>query len=115
MNRREVCYKSAAEDPNSKAPPELTTVNWRDAPVNQPENQLIGSQYESNPVEADMVITEPRQLGVRRHRSPTRRDAPAAGGRRVRPLLPGARACPTTSRSWPTHRSCAAAVPAMPT
>ena len=27
--------------------------------MNQPENQLIGSQYESNPVEADMVITSP--------------------------------------------------------
>jgi hypothetical protein len=58
-NRREVCYKSAAEDPDSRANPELTTVNWRDAPVNEPENQLIGSQYESNPVEADMVITNP--------------------------------------------------------
>jgi hypothetical protein len=59
VNRRQVCYKSAAEDPDSKSTPELTTVNWRDAPVNQPENQLIGSQYESNPVEADMVITNP--------------------------------------------------------
>jgi hypothetical protein len=28
-------------------------------PLNNPENQLIGSQYESNPVEADMVITAP--------------------------------------------------------
>jgi hypothetical protein len=58
-DRREVCYKSAAEDPLSSASPELTTVNWRDAPLNRPENQLIGSQYESNPVQADMVITEP--------------------------------------------------------
>jgi hypothetical protein len=58
-NRREVCYKSAAEDPISQTNPALTTVNWRDAPLNDPENQLIGSQYESNPVEADMVITAP--------------------------------------------------------
>jgi hypothetical protein len=58
-NRREICYKSAAEDPMSRSNPELTTVNWRDAPLNRPENQLIGSQYESNPVQADMIITEP--------------------------------------------------------
>jgi hypothetical protein len=58
-NRREICYKSAAEDPLSRTNPALTTVNWRDAPLNRPENQLIGSQYESNPVQADMVIAEP--------------------------------------------------------
>ena len=58
-NRRQICYKSAAEDPLSRTSPDLTTVNWRDAPVNRPENQLMGSQYESNPVQADMIITEP--------------------------------------------------------
>lgn len=58
-DRRQICYKSAAEDPLSRTNPELTTVNWRDAPVNRPENQLLGSQYECNPVHADMVITEP--------------------------------------------------------
>lgn len=57
--RHEVCYKSASEDPLSRTSPELTTVNWRDPPVNRPENQLIGNQYESNPVLADMVITQP--------------------------------------------------------
>ena len=58
-NRRQICYKSAADDPLSSTSPELTTVNWRDGPLNRPENQLIGSQYESNPVQADMVITQP--------------------------------------------------------
>jgi len=55
--RHEVCYKSASEDPLARSSPELTTVNWRDPPVNRPENQLIGNQYESNPVLADMVIS----------------------------------------------------------
>jgi hypothetical protein len=58
-DRHEVCYKSAAEDPMSRTVPELTTVNWRDAPVRRPENRLLGGQYECNPVSADMVITRP--------------------------------------------------------
>ena len=58
-NRQEICYKSAAEDPLSRTNPALTTVNWRDAPLNRPENQLIGSQYENNPVQVPMIITEP--------------------------------------------------------
>jgi hypothetical protein len=58
-DRHEICYKSAAEDPISVTAPELTTVNWRDAPVGRPENRLLGGQYECNPVSADMVITRP--------------------------------------------------------
>jgi hypothetical protein len=58
-NRHEVCYKSAAEDPMRRINPALTTVNWRDAPVSRPESELIGQQYESNPVLADMVIADP--------------------------------------------------------
>jgi len=58
-DRHQVCYKSASEDPLSAADPTLTTVNWRDAPINRPENQLIGNQYESNPVSADLLVTNP--------------------------------------------------------
>jgi hypothetical protein len=57
--RHQVCYKSAAEDPMSRLNPVLATVNWRDAPVSRPEAQLIGEQYECNPVSVDMVITRP--------------------------------------------------------
>ena len=35
-NRLQVCYKSATEDPMAQQTPELTTVNWGQAPVNQP-------------------------------------------------------------------------------
>ena len=59
VDRHEVCYKSANEDPIRNTNPELTTVNWRDAPVGRPENRLLGGQYECNPVSADMVITHP--------------------------------------------------------
>ena len=57
-NRLEVCYKSAAEDPLALQQPELTTVNWDQAPVNQPESTLIGSMYQSVHAKADMVVTD---------------------------------------------------------
>jgi hypothetical protein len=58
-NRHEVCYKSATEDPIHATSPALTTVNWREAPVSRPESEMIGQQYECNPVNADMVIVDP--------------------------------------------------------
>ncbi|HMG27957.1 MAG TPA: N,N-dimethylformamidase beta subunit family domain-containing protein, partial [Acidimicrobiia bacterium] len=57
--RHQVCYKSAREDPMRASDASLVTVNWRDAPVNRPEDAMIGQQYECNPVSADMVITDP--------------------------------------------------------
>ena len=57
-NRLEVCYKDAAEDPLAREQPELTTVNWDQAPVNQPESTLIGSMYQSVHAKADMVVTD---------------------------------------------------------
>jgi hypothetical protein len=57
-NRLEVCYKDAAEDPLAREQPELTTVNWNQAPVNQPESTLIGAMYQSVRAKADMVVTD---------------------------------------------------------
>jgi N,N-dimethylformamidase beta subunit-like, C-terminal len=57
-NRLEVCYKSAAEDPLAATQPELTTVNWNQAPVNQPESTLIGDMYQSVGAKAALVITD---------------------------------------------------------
>ena len=57
-NRLEVCYKDAAEDPLAREQPELTTVNWAQAPVGQPESTLIGSMYQSVHAKADMVVTD---------------------------------------------------------
>jgi hypothetical protein len=58
-DRHQVCYKSANEDPMRKVDPSVVTVNWRDAPVNRPENAMIGQQYKCNPVRDDMVIVAP--------------------------------------------------------
>jgi uncharacterized membrane protein len=46
-----VCYRDASIDPNPD--PTLKTVNWRDDPVNRPEQVLVGVQYTSQvPVNA---------------------------------------------------------------
>jgi hypothetical protein len=57
-NRLQVCYKDAAEDPLAHQQPELTTVNWNQAPVDQPESTLIGAMYQSVGAKADMVVTD---------------------------------------------------------
>jgi hypothetical protein len=45
MDRTEVCYKSAAEDPLSTIEPKLTTVNWQSPPVSEPESTLVGATF----------------------------------------------------------------------
>lgn len=45
LDREEVCYKSALLDPLATVDPQEATVRWRDAPVNQPENALLGEMY----------------------------------------------------------------------
>ena len=57
-NRLEVCYKDAAEDPLANEQPALTTVDWNQAPVNQPESTLIGAMYQSVGAKADLVVTD---------------------------------------------------------
>jgi hypothetical protein len=57
-NRLQVCYKDAAEDPLARENPPLTTVNWDQAPVDDPESTLIGSMYQSVRAKADMVVTD---------------------------------------------------------
>ncbi len=47
-NRVIVCYKDAALDPMAATDPSVTTVPFRDPPVNQPENALLGVMYESD-------------------------------------------------------------------
>ena len=57
-NRLQVCYKDAAEDPIASEQPALTTVNWDQAPVNNPESNLIGSMYQSVGAKADIMVTD---------------------------------------------------------
>lgn len=57
-DRRQINYRSTA-DPISRTDPKLTTVNWPDPPVDEPESTLIGDMYKCNPVRADLVVTDP--------------------------------------------------------
>jgi hypothetical protein len=57
-NRLQVCYKDASEDPLAATDPSLTTVNWIQPPLNQPESTMIGSMYQSVGAVADMVVTD---------------------------------------------------------
>lgn len=56
-----VCYKSdrVTEDPMYTANPRLATTRFRDAPVNRPENQLVGVMSDGSHVETpqDWVVT----------------------------------------------------------
>ena len=58
-DRMEIDYKSATEDPLNGHDNADVTVDWRDAPNNMPESIIIGDFYQCNPVQADMVITDP--------------------------------------------------------
>lgn len=44
-NRTMVCYKSVSEEPMNQVNPERVTINWKDAPVNRPENQMTGVSF----------------------------------------------------------------------
>jgi hypothetical protein len=57
-NRLQVCFTDATEDPIVAQDPSLTTVNWDQAPVNDPECTMIGSMYQSVGAVADMVVTD---------------------------------------------------------
>jgi hypothetical protein len=60
-NRVVVCYRDAALDPNPN--PALKTVNWRESPVNRPEQALVGVQYtnqvpqDAQGIHASYVVT----------------------------------------------------------
>jgi hypothetical protein len=62
-NRTIVCYKSALTDPLAGDPDpgkrQLTTTRFRDAPVNRPEDALIGVMYDKALARADIVVQEP--------------------------------------------------------
>ncbi len=59
-HRQQVNYRVAKDDPLLLTDPSEVTVNWRVAPSSDPESSLIGDYYESNPVDASMVIVNAR-------------------------------------------------------
>jgi hypothetical protein len=67
-----ICYKTSwQQDPMWPSRPDLVTSDWREPPHQDPESSLIGTLYESNPVDAAYVVASPdawmfRGTGVRK-------------------------------------------------
>jgi hypothetical protein len=57
-NRLEIDYKRLS-DPLYRIDNSEVTVDWREPPVPRPESTLTGVYYECNPVDADLVVTDP--------------------------------------------------------
>ena len=62
--RRVVCYKDAAEDPLLGVNNADVTADWPSGPNPRPESILIGNMYQSNPVDAPLVLTAPQAWGL---------------------------------------------------
>ena len=56
--RHEVNYRTMS-DPAAKTDPKAATIQWRLAPLNLPEAQIVGVQYACSPVSADLRIVDP--------------------------------------------------------
>ncbi len=54
--RQLVNYRTADDDPMTAQDPTQSTVQWRNAPLNQPESELIGVQYFAAGVTASMRL-----------------------------------------------------------
>jgi hypothetical protein len=79
-NRVIVGYKDAGADPYScHSDSHLVTTQFRQAPVCRPEEQMKGSQYILDPVDADMIVTDASHWVFR--------DTGLANGSRLRGLL----------------------------
>ncbi|HXQ62444.1 MAG TPA: N,N-dimethylformamidase beta subunit family domain-containing protein [Acidimicrobiales bacterium] len=60
VDRLQVCYKSAAEDPLSGTDDAVVTgPAWSAPPTSWPESQLIGSMYQDVGADADLVVADP--------------------------------------------------------
>ena len=74
--------------PDGQREPALTTVNWNQAPVNNPESTLIGSMYQSVGAKADLVVTDASSWFWNGCNLTDGHTFPDVDPRRVRPLRP---------------------------
>jgi hypothetical protein len=58
VNRHQICYKDPTEDPLYGVNDPIVTANWPDPPAAQPQSTLIGDMYQSNPVNAPLVVAD---------------------------------------------------------
>ena len=113
-DRIEIAYKVARLDPEYGHHDDATTQNWRDPPDPRPESVITGVFYECYPASAAYVVYSPDSwifagTGIHRARHFRASSDPNTTG--------STRRCgsPARWRSWPTHRSAASDMPALPT
>jgi hypothetical protein len=59
-DRRVVCYKVRGEDPMNGVDDAQVTVNWREAPLRDPESAVLGSMCACDRAKhVDLVVTDP--------------------------------------------------------
>jgi len=58
LDRREINYRSTS-DPITEVDPKEATVQWRDYPIERPEDAVMGAMYECNPVHGDSIVYDP--------------------------------------------------------
>jgi hypothetical protein len=58
-HRHEVNYRSSLADPITDTDPRESTVQWRNPPLREPEDAILGAMYECNPVHGDLVVRDP--------------------------------------------------------
>jgi hypothetical protein len=63
-NRQVVCYKDPYEDPLYGVNDAEVTADWPSGPVPRPECVLIGNMYQSNPVNASLVVANTGAWGL---------------------------------------------------
>ncbi|MHB8510708.1 MAG: N,N-dimethylformamidase beta subunit family domain-containing protein [Actinomycetota bacterium] len=56
-DRIEINYRIARDDPQYKINPSEVTTQWREKPLNDPEQQLLGAQWSDGGVNSDWVAT----------------------------------------------------------
>ncbi len=57
-DRHQICYKVATEDPLYGKDNAAVTSDWPDPPNPRPESLIIGNMYQSNGVNADLVVVD---------------------------------------------------------
>jgi len=99
-NRQVVCYKDPYEDPLFGVNNEEVTADWPSGPVPRPECTLIGSMYQSNPVNAALVATDASAWGMKDSGMEQGDSLPHVIGTEYDGYQPGLAGSPTNLEIW---------------
>jgi hypothetical protein len=99
-NRQVICYKDPYEDPLYGVNNSEVTADWPSGPDPRPECVLIGAMYQSNPVNASLVVSEPTAWGFAKTGATTGDTLPHVIGSEYDAYQPGLPGSPTNLEVW---------------